>query len=483
MSHSPVQSAADRAPSLAEDNLGRVAQIDRSLRVPVTLYTVFSVLWLVVGSLLALIAALKLHIPDFLNVEVLTYGRVRALQLNTLGYGWAANAIFAVTLWMMHRLGRVELRQVWVAVLGGLGWNAALTYGVLAVAAGRTTGVEWLEMPKEVAPVLAVSFLLISLWSVVAFSRRQTPHVFVSQWYVLAATFWLPVLYLVAQITILWFPARGTVQAIAGGWYVHGMTGLFLVPAGIAALYYFIPKILGRPIHSYYLAVVGFWTFALFNGWAGLEQLIGGPVPVWLQSTSIVASVMMLIPVLVTAINFHGTVSAARAWGQTSSDPTLRFAVFGAVNFTLASLIGSMMSLRSVSTATRFTDFVVAHEHHVLHAFLAMTLFGALYYILPRLTRRDWPSASLISAHFWLCVLGTIGYVVALSIHGIQQGAQWNATVMSPAEIAAAGLTWNVAGSISTALMTVGHLVFCGHVLWLLAPRAERRDNQPQLAR
>ena len=141
------------------------------------------------------------------------------------------------------------------------------------------------------------------------------------------------------------------------------------------------------------------------------------------------------------------------------------------------------MSFRSFSASVRFTDFTVGHDHHVLHAFLAMTLFGALYYILPRLARRDWPSASLISAHFWLCALGTVGYVAVLSIHGWQQGAQWNAAVMTPAEIAAAGLTWNVAGSISTALMTVGHLVFCGHVLWLLAPRAERRDNQPQLAR
>lgn len=475
--------AADRAPSLAEDNLGRVAQIDRSLRPPVSLFAAFSVLWLAVGSLLALIAALKLHLPEFLNVETLTYGRVRALQLNTLGYGWSANAVFAVTLWMMHRLGRVELRQGWVAVLGALGWNGALAYGVLAIAAGRTTGVTWLEMPREVAPVLAVSFLLIGLWSVVAFSRRQTPHVFVSQWYVLAATFWLPVLYLVAQITILWFPARGTVQAIAGGWYAHGITGLFLVPAGIAALYYFIPKVLGRPVHNYYLAVVGFWTFALFNGWAGLEQLIGGPVPVWLQSTSIVASVMMLIPVIVLGINFHGTVTAAGAWGETWRSPTLRFAVFAAVNLTLASLVGSVMSLRAFSAVTRFTDFTVGQAHHLQHAFLAMALFGALYYILPRLARREWPSAALISSHFWLCVLGTLGYVAVLCVHGWQQGSQWNAAVLTPAEVAAAALPWNVAGSLCTALMTVGHLVFYGHVLWLLAPRAERRDNQPQLAR
>lgn len=481
MSFPSAPQAEGHAASLAENNLARVAQIDRSLSSPVVLLTVLAALWLVLGSALALIASLKLHLPEFLNTETLTYGRVRALQQVALGYGWSFNAALAVALWMMHRLGRVELRQGWVAVLGALGWNAALAYGLFAIALGQQTGVDWLEMPREVGPVLGVSFLLVGLWSVVAFSRRQTSHVYASQWYILAAMFCLPVLFLGAQVMLLWFPARGAVQAIASGWYTHGVVALFLAPVAIAALYYVVPKVLARPLRAYYLAVVGFWTFVLFGGWAGVQSLVGGPIPVWLQSTSVVAAVMTIIPVFITAINLHGTL--AGGWSRVWRDPVLSFAGFGALCLTLSGLVGAFMSTRSVSVATRFTDFTVGHAQHVAHGFIAMALFAVLYYALPRLARREWPSAALIRTHFWLCALGTVGVVAALSVHGWIQGAQWNAAVLTPAQIAAASQPWNVAVTAGSLLMTLGHLVFCGHVLWLLAPRGERRDDSTQHAR
>lgn len=473
---------AETAGSLAEANLDRVAQIDRSVRSPVALLAGFSVLWLALGSLLALVASVKLHLPEFMNTECLTYGRVRALQSVALGYGWSFNAALAVGLWLMHRLGRVELRQGWVAVLGALAWNLALAQGALSVAGGRMTGVEWLELPREVGPVLAVAFLLVGLWAAVAFSRRQTGHVYVSQWYVVAAMFWLPVVYLAAQLAFQWYPARGTVQAVVDGWHAHGVTTLFLGSVGLASLYYFIPKVLARPVHSYYLAVVGFWTFVIFGGWSGLGGLVGGPIPVWLQSVSVVAAAMLAIPVLIVAINLLGTLARGGV-GSAWREPALRFSAFGAVNFVLAGLVGAVMPLRGLSAVTRFTEFMTGHAHHVSHAFLAMTLFGALYFILPRLARREWPSASLVSAHFWLCAVGTVGYVAVTGIHGWIQGQQWNAAVLTPAQIAAAGQPWHAAATGCVALLAVGHLVFAAHVLWLLAPRADRNGAQPSVAR
>ncbi len=483
MSSPSVQNVLNRHNPLAEGNLSRVAQIDRSLRSPVVFFTVMSALWLVIGSIFGVISAIKLHVPEFLNTEALTFGRSRTLHLNMVAYGWSFNAIFAVSIWLMHRLARTELRNGWVPILGGIGWNLTLVYGMFAIAGGQMTGVEWLEMPREVAPVLGVCFLLIGLWSVVAFSRRQTTHVYVSQWYILAAMFWLPILYLVAQMMILWFPARGTVQAITNWWFGHNAIGLFLTPVGVASMYYFIPKVLGRPIHSYYLSVVGFWTFALFYNWAGIHHLLGGPVPVWLQSAGIVASVMMVIPVLVTAINFHYTTTSSQAWGAIWGSPTLRFTVFGAMNYTLSSFAGSLMALRDVNAVTHFTNFTIGHAHHGMHAFLTMALFGAFYFILPRLAQREWPSAALIHLHFWLCAIGTIGYVVVMSIHGWMQGMQWNAAVMTPAQIAAAAEPWNYARTICGSLMTLGHIVFCAHVLWMLAPRAEKRQGPTLFAR
>lgn len=480
---SPAQPAAERQASLAEPNLDRVAQVDRSLRASVTALALASVLWLALGSLLALVAALKLHLPDFLNTETLTFGRVRALQQVAIGYGWSFNAALAAALWLMHRLGRVEFRHGWVALLGAFGWNAALLHGCAAIAAGRLTGADWLQFPAEVVPVLVASFLLVGLWSAVAFSRRQTGHTYVSQWYILAATFWLPVLCLAALLALRCHPARGTVQSVVDGWYAHGVTGLFLSSVGLASVYYFLPKVLGRPIHSYYLATVGFWTFALFNSWAGLAHLVGAPIPVWLQSTSIVAAAMMAIPVLVIAINLLGTVARAGAGSSPAGEPTLRFSTFAAVSFALAGLVAAVTSLRSVSAVTRFTDFTLGQEQLLLQGFLAMALFGALYYIMPRLARREWPSASLVRAHFWLCALGAVGLVAVLCIHGWIQGLQWNDPAVAPAQVALSAQPWNVAGTVFTALLTLGHLVFAAHVLWLLAPRAERRDGQPLVAR
>lgn len=479
---SPAQTAAPQGASLAEANLDRVAQIDRSLREPVLLLSAAAALWLALGSVLALVASLKLHLPEFLNTETLTYGRVRALQQVALGYGWSFNAALAVGLWISHRLGRVELRHGWVAVLGAAGWNAALLQGAGAIAAGEMTGAEWLQMPAGSGLVLVASFLLVGLWAAVAFSRRQTPHVYVSQWYVVAAIFWLPVLCLAALLALRWYPARGTVQAVVDAWYAQGVTGIFLSSVGLASVYYFLPKLLGRPVHNYYLAVVGFWTLLLFGGSAALGQLVGSPVPVWLQSAGVVAAAMLFIPVLIIGINFLGTLArgAAPAGGR---EPALRFTAFAAVNFVLAGLVGAVMPLRGLSAATRFTDFTVSHEHHVLHAFLAMALFGALYYILPRLTRREWPSASLVSVHFWLCALGTAGFVLVTAVHGWIQGAQWNAAVLPPAQVAASALTWNVAATACVASLALGHLVFLAHVLWLLAPRAERQGGQNPHAR
>lgn len=459
-------------PRLADGNPTRLGQIDRSVRTPALLFLAFSVLWLLAGSLFGVISAIKLHAPAFLgDVEWLTFGITRTLHLNIVMFGWGSNAIYAVAMWLMHRLSRVELEHAWVPTLGGLLWNAGLLLGLAGIASGKMTSVEWLEMPKEIAPILAVAFFMIGLWNVVAFARRQSEHVYVSQWYILAAIFWFPLLYVCAQMMILWFPARGTVQAITNWWFGHNALGLWLTPMGVAAMYYFIPKVLGKPIHSYYLSIVGFWTFALFYNWAGVHHLIGGPIPVWMQSAGIVASIMMVIPVVVTAINFHNTTFGTENWRAIWASPTLRFIVFGAFNYTLSSVAGSLMALREVNVTVHFTNAVVGHAHHGMYAFLTMVLFGSIYFILPRLLYREWPSAFLIRAHFWLTVVGILGYVGAMTIHGVLQGVAAN-TGVAWVDISKAGLSWNGMRTLFGTLMTFGHIAFAINFFWMLAGTA-----------
>lgn len=445
----------------------QLTQIDESMRSPCVFFIMAALSWLIVGTVLALLASFTLHAPDYFpNWEWLTFGRVRSAHLNAVTYGWGNNAVFAVGLWLMARLCRTEVRHGGLLLVAGLFWNVGLVCGIFGILNGNMTSVEWLEMPPSVAPLLAASYALIGVWGILSFRYRATDHVYVSQWYILAALFWFPWLYVVAQTMILWEPARGTVQSITNWWFAHNVLGLWYTPMGLAAAYYFIPKVLGRPIHSYYLSVIGFWSLALFYNWAGVHHLIGGPIPVWLISAGIVASVMMVIPVIVTAINHHMTVV-----GQFKAvwmSPTLRFIVFGAMSYTLASLIGSAMALREVNVVTHFTHFTVGHAHHGVYAFFTMTMFGSIYFMMPRLLNREWPSAFLIRVHFWAAALGITLMLLALHVGGWIQGLEMNNPDIPFLDTVKNTVPWLISRSLAGCLLAIGHLAFFINFFWML---------------
>ncbi|MEM9226703.1 MAG: cbb3-type cytochrome c oxidase subunit I [Verrucomicrobiota bacterium] len=450
----------------------QLSEIDRQMRLPAMMFLVFAILWLQVGTLLAMIASIKLHNPEFLgNIEVLTFGRARSAHLNAMAFGWTNNAIFAVALWVMARLCKVSVRHGGILITAGIFWNIGVAVGITGILTGGLTSVEWLEMPMEVAPLLAISYAMIGVWGVIMFRFRALGHVYVSQWYILGALFWFPWLYMIAQIMILWVPARGTVQAITNWWFAHNVLGLWITPVGLGCIYYFLPKVLGRPIHSYYLSVLGFWSLALFYNWAGVHHLIGGPIPVWLISAGIVASVMMVIPVIVTAINHHMTAvgNAQAVW----CSPTLRFIVFGAMSYTMVSLIGSGMALRDVNVVTHFSQFTVGHAHHGVYAFFTMVMFGSIYFMVPRLLNREWPSAVLIRTHFWCAAIGIGIMLVGLHVGGWIQGQMYNALEdgnpkYAVLDVVQALVPWLFSRSVSGVLLTIGHVAFLVNFCWIL---------------
>ncbi len=441
--------------------------IDSSMRIAGVFFVVSAVIWLLVGSLLGFIASFKLHNPDFLAAfPELTFGRVRSAHLNAMTYGWGNNATFAVGLWIMARLCRAPVRHGGLLLIAGMTWNIGTTIGVLGILNGDLTSVEWLEIPTYVTPLLALSYALIGVWGILAFHYRKAEHVYVSQWYVLAALFWFPWLYTVAQMLIFFAPARGTVQSITNWWFAHNVLGLWYTPVGLAAAYYLIPKILGKPIHSYYLSILGFWSLALFYNWAGVHHLIGGPIPLWLQAAGTVGSIGMVIPVVVVAVNHHMT--AKGSFRAIWNSPTLRFVVFGAMSYTLVSLAGSTMAVPDVNEVTHFTHFTVAHAHHGVYAFFTMTMFGAIYFMMPRLLRREWPSASLIRIHFWACGLGIGIYIVGLSVAGWLQGMMMNNPDIPFLDIVGTMIPWLMSRSVAGVLLTIGHCAFAVNIAWML---------------
>jgi cytochrome c oxidase cbb3-type subunit I len=462
-----------------------LAEVDASCRWPVMLLFGCSLAWLLIGTVFALLASWKMHSPDFLGgISWLTFGRVRPAHLNAMVYGFASQAGIAVTLWLMCRLCGTPLICGWMAGLAGVFWNLAMAVGIIGILAGHSTGMEWLEFPAYTTPILFAAFALIALWGIITFRYRREPHLYISQFYLLGALFWFPWLYSMTQVLLVMEPVRGVVQAAVNWWFAHNVLGLWLTPIGLAGVYYFIPKVIGRPVHSYYLSLLGFWSLALFYNWNGMHHLVGGPLPAWLVTVSIVASVMMLIPVVTVGLNHHLTM-----WGhfhRLKDSPVLRFMVFGGMSYTVASLHGVLLALRSVSEVTHFTHSTIAHAHIGMYAFFAMIMFGSIYYIVPRLIQVEWPSARLIRAHFWASALGILLYVVPLAYGGVMQGLAMNdpdVPFLDPTKHSVVTLTlpYLMIRSYSGILLAAGHLSFAVSFIWILI-RWKKAVLRPQTA-
>ncbi len=434
---------------------------DRSTAFPVYVMFACAAVWLVVASAAGLLASLKLHWPDLLTDSAwLTFGRLRTIHLNAVAYGWAPMGLLGLSIWLLPRLLHTSLRGGRLVILGILLWNAGLIAGLGGLAVGINAGMEWLEIPWQIGGLFAMGGMLIGLPLALMLGRRRTHHLYVSVWYMGAALFWFPTLYLIAKVPGVHF---GVEQATMNWWFGHNVLGLFYTPMSIACIYYFLPKVIGRPVQSYNLSLLGFWTLAFFYGQVGAHHLIGGPVPEWLITLSIVQSVMMIIPVVAFSVNQHLTLKGH--FNALRYSPVLRFIFFGAVMYTVSSLQGSFEALRTVNAVTHFTHFTVAHAHLGMYGFVSMVIFGGVYFAMPRVLNIRWPKPYLISLHFWLVVAGFSVYIITLSIGGILQGL----TLLDPAKAfmdsVAVTLPWLQGRSIGGALMTLGHLVFAWHVV------------------
>lgn len=377
-----------------------------------------AVFWLLAGSLFGLTASLKLHMPDWLNGSApLTFGRVRTVHLNAVAYGWLSGCGIAAVLFVVPRVAKTKLQATAFAWAGAILWNVGVAAGLAAIATGWTDGLEWLEIPWQIDIVLALGAACFAVSLVRTMLARTVHHIYVSGWYLMAALVWFPVLFVTANVPGV---NVGAQQATVNWWYAHNVLGLWLTPIGVGLAYYILPKIIGKPIYSYRLSLLGFWGLALFYSQVGIHHLIGGPIPTWVVTLSVVQSVMMFVPVIAVGINHHVLVGR-NLWAFHQSI-ALRFVAVGAVMYTLASFQGALTALRSVNTVTHFTHYTIAHAHIGAYGFVSFVLMGAIYYIVPILTRRAWPVRWLVSLNFWLATIGIAIYVVSLTIGGWLQG-------------------------------------------------------------
>lgn len=409
---SPTNARFEPAAKAAE-----VTVVDTHARGPLLLLVGSGLAWLVLSGVLALIASIQLHSPAFLgNCPWLTYGHTQALRETAFVYGWAANAGLAIALWVLGRLGGYPLRALnWVFV-GTLFWNLGVTVGLVGIALGDMTSFSLLQMPRYVQPLLVVAYCAIAISGVLAWNGRRTQGTYASQWYAAAALFVFPWLITAAQVVLLWSPLRGTLQAVAAGWYAQSLWSLWLAPLALAGAYYIVPKVSGRALRSYDFAPLGFWTLVFIGGWTGGRHLIGGPVPAWIPTIAVVACCMLLFHYFVLFLNLR----VAAGTGGTA----LGFIKFGLVAYLLGGVLDAITSFRGVAVETQFTFLATAMEQLGLYGGISMMFFGGIYYMIPRLTGRPWASIGLTVGHRFLVTCGIILLVVTLAVAGWTQGTE-----------------------------------------------------------
>ena len=453
--------AGDAAHVPDEHDMDERVAADRSSAFPVFMFIGFACMWLLFGGIAGLTASLKLHWPDWLVSEAwMTFGRIRTVHLTAVLYGWITNAELGIIIWLMPRLLRTPLMgSMWI-MMGGALVNIAIASGIGAIGVGWTDGLEYLEMPWQIGIFFAAGMVCIIGPVMYTLVNRKVESLYVTTWYHTAGLLWITLLFIVGKMPGVHF---GVQQAAMNWWYGHNVLGLWFTPVAVGAIYYFLPKIIARPIRSYNLSILGFWTLAFFYAQVGGHHLVGGPVPGWLITLSIVQSMMMIIPVLAFSINMALTMKGRMRLGRYS--PTLRFMMFGGAMYLLSSLQGSFEALRSVQQVAHFTHFTVAHAHLGAYGFVTMVLFGAIYFMMPRILHWEWPFPRLISWHFWLASIGILIYFVFLTYGGWLQGL----AMLDPARpfidsvlVTMPYLKWR---SLGGALMVVSHLIFVFHFL------------------
>lgn len=445
-------------------------RIDASCWAPLLTLFVGAAVWLLLGSILGLLASIKFHGPNFLaNSEWMTYGRLYPAATNALLYGFAMPAALGVGLWIIARTGRVTAVQPAVMALGAKVWHLGVLIGLIQIFAGNNTGFESLEMPKSSAVLLFVGYSLVAVWMLLTLHARTVRPLQSSHWFLIAALYWFPWIFSTAHLLLTLFPVRGVTQSAVAWWYAANLHLVWLGLMGLGVVFHFLPVFRNRVLHSEYLAYFTFWTVVLFAGWSGIPHT--APLPAWMPTISTVATILTLVTVLSVIVNVYNTRSGFRSPENAAA---ARFIRFGLAAFVIAWLMNIAVSLRELTPVLHFTWFTVAQQHLNVFGFVSLTMIGAIYYILPRVTGVAWPCGNRIKAHFWLAAIGTVLYVGSLAVGGVVQGAKSLNPEVAFAAVSKAYLMPLRLSSLGELLIITANVLF----LWNVASVVARFSRQ-----
>ncbi len=398
----------------------------------VRLFTLASVFWCIVGLAAGVFIALQMAYPD-LNIEpYLNFGRLRPLHTSAVVFAFGGNVLFATSYYVVQHTCRTRLWGDSLAFFTFWGYQAFIVIAALGYVLGVTQGKEYAE-PEWYADlwltVVWVAYLLVFLMTL---RGREEPHIYVANWFYLAFIVTVAILHLGNNISIpvsitdakSYSLQAGVQSAMIQWWYGHNAVGFFLTAGFLGIMYYFVPKRANRPIYSYRLSIIHFWSLIFIYIWAGPHHLHYTALPDWAQTLGMTFSIMLWMPSWGGMIN--GVMTLSGAWHKLREDPVLQFMIIALAFYGMSTFEGPLMSIKEVNALSHYTDWTIGHVHSGALGWVAFISFGAIYYLIPVLYgKKDMYSERLIRMHLWISTLGIVLYITAMWIAGIMQGLMW----------------------------------------------------------
>ncbi|WP_431859792.1 cytochrome-c oxidase, cbb3-type subunit I [Azospirillum sp.] len=414
----------------------RVSEDVRYYEDVIRLFVIAAVFWGVIGFLAGVFIALQLAFPALnLGLEWTSFGRLRPVHTSAVIFAFGGNVLFATSLYSVQRTSRQFL-------FGGEGlskfifwnYNIFIVLAALSYVLGYSQGKEYAEPEWALDLYLTVIWVLYAVVFVGTVMTRRESHIYVANWFFMAFILTVAVLHLGNNVNLpvslfgmkSYTFVSGVQSAMVQWWYGHNAVGFFLTAGFLGIMYYFVPKRAERPVYSYRLSIVHFWTLIFLYIWAGPHHLHYTALPDWAQTLGMTFSVMLWMPSWGGMIN--GIMTLSGAWDKLRTDPVLRFMVASVAFYGMSTFEGPLMSVKAVNALSHYTDWTVGHVHSGALGWVAFISFGAIYFLVPVLWKRQQLySLRLVSLHFWTATIGIVLYITAMWVSGIMQGLMWRA--------------------------------------------------------
>ncbi len=395
-------------------------------------FSLATVAWGAVALLLGVIVATQLPFWQAnLGVPWLQFGRLRPLHTNAAIFAFVGNMMFAGIYYSTQRLLKTRMASDLLSRVNFWGWQLIIVCAAVSLPLGLTQGKEYAELIWPIDVLIALVWVVFGVNFFWTLARRNEPHLYVAIWFYIATVVTIAVLHIVNSLHLPTgflhsYPIWGGVQdALVQWWYGHNAVAFFLTTPILGIMYYFLPKAAERPVYSYRLSVVHFWSLVFIYIWAGPHHLLNTALPEWAQTLGMIFSVMLWAPSWGGMLN--GLLTLRGAWHKLRTDPVIKFYVVAVTFYGMATFEGPLLSIKSVSALGHYTDWIIGHVHGGALGWNGFMAFGMLYWLVPRLWGAPLRSTRLAELHFWIATVGILLYIVSMWISGVSQGLFWRA--------------------------------------------------------